>query len=119
MRLQPGGVPEGVWVDVVDKAGANGVGDDVAGGVLQVLVLAQGMIVEGARPQRPVRLPCMARFRRHGLEPLDGTRQRLVAIQADQPVEMVGHQYPGEKGGRFVVGARWESATGGACEIEV
>ena len=92
---QPDCIPERVVTHARHKAGADRVGDDVARGGLQIVDVTQGMVVEGAVPDRPGPFKRgVGRAGTGGLESVDDLGQAVPLAKLQQPVGVIGHQHP-------------------------
>ena len=96
--LQPDGIPEGIVLDAFHQACPHWVTDDVSRHRPYFFIMAQGMIMECARPYCPL---CMAGLVRKtcagGLQSGYCAGQRSRIAQLHQPMHMVWHQHPSEE----------------------
>ena len=91
---QPHRIPMRILADPRHQAGAQRVGDDVAGEGEQIVLLSHSTIVESPLPALDLRHAQFAVHRGGGvrLETPDQARQ-IARGQFDQPVQMIGHQH--------------------------
>ena len=97
-RLQPDGVPEWVITCARGQAGADGIGDDVAGRCLEVIVLSQRVIVECPAPQCTVAPAGAVGGARAGrFQSFHDGFKRIAFTQLQQPMCVIRHQHPGQQ----------------------
>lgn len=117
---QPDRVPMGIFSDGNGQTGAHGVGDDVAGDILQIFPIAQSMVMETSLPDRhagcaatPVKGAAAP-----GFEAPEQIGERGM-VELQQPMQMVGHQHEGQgcAQSRFIASAQFPYRQSGQMEI--
>ena len=89
------GAGVGVGDDVLGESGSNGIGEDVACHLLDVLVLTEDVIVEPSLPQLPSAAKLPIGVGRSALDGLDGTDDILVVSRCKKNVDVIGHDAVG------------------------
>ncbi len=95
---QPYGIPKRVIADAPGQSCPHWIGDNIPGGLQQILLPPQRMIVVRPVPQRPfapyrpVGPSCAG-----GFQPVHRVLQAGLFAQLRQAMKMVGHQNPGQQ----------------------
>ena len=96
--LEPYRIPIGIVANAFYQPGAQGIGDHIACATQDILVRAQGMVVECTRSHRAAAFQGeVDRPRRTSFGVAHRSAEVAGVLQSDQTVPVVGHQYPAQQ----------------------